>query len=78
MDIWDEVELFEYQTRRKPISTSDDEVSRSTYNVSKFFNARLRVVVNQKSGDFGQMFVISKKKTISQGMDLKIYRKSKA
>ena len=32
----------------------------------------------QMSRDFCQMFVISIKKTISQGMDLKIYRKSVA
>ena len=31
---------------------------------------------NQKSRDFCQMFVISKKKTIPQAMYLKIYRKS--
>ena len=31
---------------------------------------------NQKSQDFCQMFVISKKKTIPQAMYLKIYRKS--
>jgi hypothetical protein len=31
---------------------------------------------NQKSQDFCHMFVISKKKTIPQAMDLKIYRKS--
>ena len=31
---------------------------------------------NQKSQDFCQMLVISKKKTLPQGMDLKIYRKS--
>ncbi len=32
--------------------------------------------VDQKFRDFCQMFVISKKKTIPQGMDLKIYIKS--
>ncbi len=31
---------------------------------------------NQKSWHFWQMFVISKKKMIPLGMDLKIYRKS--
>ncbi len=34
--------------------------------------------MNQKSRDFCQMFVIYKKKTIPQAMDLKIYIKSKA
>jgi hypothetical protein len=31
---------------------------------------------DQKSRDFCQMFAIPKKKTISYGMDLKIFRKS--
>ncbi len=32
--------------------------------------------MNQKCRDFCQMIVISKKKTIPYGMDLKMYRKS--
>ncbi len=31
---------------------------------------------NQKSRDFPQIFVISDKKSIGKGMDVKIYRKS--
>jgi hypothetical protein len=33
--------------------------------------------VNHRNRDFGQMFEIFKKKIIPQGMDLKVYKKSK-
>ncbi len=55
----------------KPIR--NNQTSNTSLEILKIF---FKKSSNQKSPDLCQMFVISKKETIPQGMDLKNYRKS--